>query len=105
MASKGRTKVIYKGTFISKQSLNDNTHNVLFIENLTKRSSNTLLYLRLVRISMNKTLFPTLHAFWILDKTVIRKNCVGGSVLNIEPTQNSPTNAYISRKPRKWKPR
>ena len=43
-------------------------------------------------------LCPDLRAFWFLEKTVLRKNCVSGTVLMFQLTRNSPTNAYIKLK-------
>ena len=50
-------------------------------------------------------LFPALYTFWFLKKTPLRKNCVTGTVLMIQLTQNFPTCAYIGQNPRKGKPR
>ena len=35
-------------------------------------------------------LFPVYHAFWFLEKTMLRKNFVSRTVLMIELMQNSP---------------
>ena len=47
---------------------------------------------------------PALRTFWFLEKTRLRENRVSGTLLNIQLTQNSPTNLCISQKPCKWKP-
>ena len=48
-------------------------------------------------------IFPALRAIWFLEKTVLRKNRVSGTVLMFELTRNFPTCAYIGQNPHKWK--
>ena len=38
-------------------------------------------------------LFPDLRAFWVLEKTSLRKNRVSGTVVVFQLTRNSPINA------------
>ena len=45
-------------------------------------------------------LFPDLRAFCFLEKNALR---VSGTVIMFQLTRNSPTSAYISLNPRKWK--
>ena len=47
-------------------------------------------------------LFPTYVHFgsW---KNSLHKNCISGTVVMFQLTQNSPTSAYKSLNPRKWK--
>ena len=44
------------------------------------------------------SVFPALHAFWFFEKKNLRKNCIIWTVLKIQLTRNSPTNAYMLAK-------
>ena len=41
----------------------------------------------------------------VLKKIVLHENCVGGTILMIQLTRNSPTCGYIGQNLLKWKPR
>ena len=47
--------------------------------------------------------FPTLRAFWFLEKTTLHKNYISGAILKIQLTRNLPTNVQVHKC--WWEPR